>query len=97
MQSHEVYVHTHLKGSKMNFASRDGRMANIGDASSEHQRYKAQKGSCKVGVGEWSSGLFTSTLSPELKEQLWRSSLIFCCESNLSVLFFRIRGFRSFY
>lgn len=81
----------------MNFVSRDGRTANIGDASSEHQRDKAQEGLHNVGVGEWFAGLFTSTLSPELKEQLLKSSLLLYCENSLSGFFFRIRGFRSFY
>lgn len=44
-------------------------MATVSDVSSEHQRSKAQKGPSEVTVGECLAGLFTSTLSPEVREQ----------------------------
>lgn len=53
----------------MSISSRDGGMAAVSDVSSEQQRSKAQKGLGEVKVGERLAGLFTSTLSPEVREQ----------------------------
>ena len=53
----------------MSISSRDGGTATISDVSSEHQRSNAQRELGKVKVGECLADLFTSTLSPEVREQ----------------------------
>jgi len=69
MQAGEVYVHAHLKRSKMSTSSRDGEMVTVSEVSSEHHKNKTQKGLSEVKVAECLAGLFTSTSSPEVWEQ----------------------------